>query len=105
MLWSSIDTEKEDYTFQFGPETDRSTIEINFGSDPKSNQINLIDNGSGIKEHAHCSINYQDDVWAIVSNHDSLEYYSGLALKRSDEVENGLISKKILIEKGFNILV
>ncbi|EAS02159.2 hypothetical protein TTHERM_00558410 (macronuclear) [Tetrahymena thermophila SB210] len=104
VLWSNIETEKEDYIFQYNNINEQDSIMIKIGSD-KDNQIRVQDENHTIRNTSHCCISYQDKAWVLQATHNDQSFYSGIAVKKIDEIESGLISKKILIEKGFNILV
>ncbi|KAL4488842.1 hypothetical protein ABPG72_016495 [Tetrahymena utriculariae] len=104
VLWSNIETEKEDYIFQYNNINEQDKILIKIGSD-KDNQIRVQDQNHTIRNTSHCLITYQDKAWTLQATHNDQNFYSGIAVKKIDEIESGLISKKILIEKGFNILV
>ncbi|KAL4440917.1 hypothetical protein ABPG74_009330 [Tetrahymena malaccensis] len=104
VLWSNTETEKEDYIFQYNNINEQDSILITIGSD-KDNQIRVQDENHSIRNTSHCFISYQDKAWTLQATHNDQNFYSGIAVKKIDEIESGLISKKTLIEKGFNILV
>lgn len=41
----------------------------------------------------------------MVHENDSKEHYAGVALKKAEEAENGLVSRKILLDNGYKLLV
>lgn len=128
-MWSTLQTSREDYVFVYDNSTQTikekktevvvpplpvnhlvvpvpaSTNYIHIGSDSKSNLVHIED--ENIKEFAHCSITYRENVWTILTlnaEEEEMEHYAGVALKTAEEAENALVSKKIVIDQGYNIL-
>lgn len=116
-MWSTLQTSREDYIFIYDNST--QTIKekkaevfpllvnqlvvpapanyIHIGSDSKSNLVHI--EGENIKEFAHCSITFRENVWTILTlNEEGMKHYAGVALKTAEEADSALVSKKIVID-------